>query len=162
MIVVADTSPLNYLVRSGLAWILPELFGRVLIPNAVRSELMHPRAPIEVRDFAAFPPSWLECVEVTGNLEQLGGQLGAGEREAINLAIEVRADALLIDDLPGRIEAAARGIPARGTLAVLLQAGVRGHLDFREALTRIKELGFRTTPQLEQELIGEFDRYLDQ
>ena len=35
MIVVADTSPLNYLIRSGYVWIIPELFGEVIVPQAV-------------------------------------------------------------------------------------------------------------------------------
>jgi len=160
MIVVADTSPLNYLVRSGFAWVLPELFGRVLIPNAVRSELMHARAPVEVRDFAACPPSWLECVEVISDFEGFGRQLGAGEREAIILALEISADVILIDDLAGRVEATARGISARGTLAVLLQAGIRGDLDFRVALARIKDLGFRTTPELERDMFEQYERNL--
>lgn len=162
MIVVADTSPLNYLIRSGFEWILPELFGRVLVPNAVRSELMHPRAPVEVREFAESPPTWLECIAVSGEFEELGRKLGAGEREAIILAMEVSADAILIDDLAGRLEAEAQRIPARGTIAVLMQAGLRGHLDFRASFARIKELGFRITPQLEWELFDEYERNLNQ
>ena len=39
MIVVSDTSPLNYLVLIDLQHILPELFERILIPAAVREEL---------------------------------------------------------------------------------------------------------------------------
>ena len=35
MIVISDTSPINYLLQIGLIGLLPELFGRVLIPNAV-------------------------------------------------------------------------------------------------------------------------------
>jgi predicted nucleic acid-binding protein len=162
MIVVADTSPLNYLIRSGHVWILPEMFGRVLIPNAVRLEIMHPGAPIEVREFAELPPSWLECVDVSGKLENIRRQLGAGEREAITLALELAADVILIDDLAGRLEAEERRIPARGTLAVLMQAAWRGYLDFRSALDRIKELGFRTTAHLEQSLLEDYHRGLDQ
>ena len=39
MIVVSDTSPLNYLVLIDLQHILPDLFERILIPAAVRDEL---------------------------------------------------------------------------------------------------------------------------
>ena len=39
MIVVSDTSPLNYLVLIEFQHILPELFERILIPEAVRQEL---------------------------------------------------------------------------------------------------------------------------
>ena len=45
MIVVSDTSPLNYLVLIDLQHILPELFERILIPSAVRDELQSAGAP---------------------------------------------------------------------------------------------------------------------
>lgn len=51
MIVVADTSPLNYLILIGEANLLYELYGRVLIPEAVFSELAHPIAPPAVVDW---------------------------------------------------------------------------------------------------------------
>ena len=123
MIVVADTSPINYLVRCGYAWILPELFGRVVVPNAVMAELKHPKAPEEVRSFAHAPPSWLECATISNLDSSLPRTLGKGECEAIRLAVELHADVLLIDDFAGRREAESRNVPARGTLAVLLQAG---------------------------------------
>ena len=49
MIVVADTSPLNYLIRLGHLLVLQEIYGRVLVPHAVLIEMQHPEAPPEVR-----------------------------------------------------------------------------------------------------------------
>jgi predicted nucleic acid-binding protein len=46
MIVVADTSPLNYLIRLDHADVLPEIYGRVLVPQAVLDELQHPRGAL--------------------------------------------------------------------------------------------------------------------
>lgn len=158
MIVVADTSPVNYLVRSGYAWILPELFGRVIVPNAVIAELKHPHSPAEVRSFAQDPPGWLECVGISGLDTSLSAVLGAGEREAITLALELHADAMLIDDFAGRKEAETRNIPARGTLAVLLQAGLRGLLDFPPALQTLKGMGFRVSRALERSLLEIYGR----
>ena len=40
MIVVSDTSPLTALLTIGEAHILPQLFGEVIIPQAVRGELL--------------------------------------------------------------------------------------------------------------------------
>ncbi|MGH9344986.1 MAG: DUF3368 domain-containing protein [Terriglobia bacterium] len=158
MIVVADTSPLNYLVRAGYAWILPELFGRVLVPNAVMTEMLHPQAPPEVRKFASAPPDWLEPVEVLQMAAGLSVSLGVGEAEAISLALEVHADALLIDDLAGRREAQSRAIPARGTLAVLLQASLRGYLELPPAIEQLSRLGFRVSRELQQSLIDAYER----
>ena len=43
MIVVADTSPLNYLLLIDAIDLLPEIFGQVLIPRTVFQELQHPK-----------------------------------------------------------------------------------------------------------------------
>ena len=39
MIVIADTSPINYLILIGEIDVLPALYGQVLIPPSVREEL---------------------------------------------------------------------------------------------------------------------------
>ena len=49
MIVVADTTPLRYLVVIGREQLLPALYGRVLIPPAVAEELDHESTPDVVR-----------------------------------------------------------------------------------------------------------------
>ena len=54
---VADTSPLNYLVLIGAIDVLPRLFEAVIVPDAVKAELLHARAPAAVRRWAAAPPS---------------------------------------------------------------------------------------------------------
>jgi predicted nucleic acid-binding protein len=49
MIVVSDTSPIHYLLLIDRIHLLPDLFGRVVIPPAVARELAHPSAPAEVK-----------------------------------------------------------------------------------------------------------------
>jgi len=53
MIVVADTTPLRYLVIVERQHLLPALYGRVLIPPAVADELDHENAPEAVRAWLA-------------------------------------------------------------------------------------------------------------
>ena len=60
MIVIADTSPLNYLILIGEAEVLRRLYGRVVIPEAVLRELQNPQAPAKVAEWIAQPPAWLE------------------------------------------------------------------------------------------------------
>jgi predicted nucleic acid-binding protein len=60
MLVIADTSPLHYLVLIEHTAILPALFGRVIIPPVVVEELQRPRTPAPVRVWMASPPTWLE------------------------------------------------------------------------------------------------------
>ena len=60
LIVVADTTPLRYLVVIAREHLLPSLYGRVLIPPAVAEELNHKSTPDVVRKWFAARPSWLE------------------------------------------------------------------------------------------------------
>jgi len=59
-LVVADTSPINYLLLIGHIDILPALFEKVILPDAVWAELEHPKAPLVVRDWVAAPPPWVD------------------------------------------------------------------------------------------------------
>lgn len=52
MIVVADTSPLNYLVLIAEIELLPHLYERILIPEAVHRELQRLQTPSTVRTWA--------------------------------------------------------------------------------------------------------------
>ena len=62
--IVADTTPLNYLVLIQAADILPNLYRRVLIPPAVKAELAHANTPAIVRAWISQPPQWLEVVSL--------------------------------------------------------------------------------------------------
>jgi predicted nucleic acid-binding protein len=57
MLIVADSSPLIVLVNIRQIDVLPKLFGRVVIPPAVASELVAPSRPQAVRDFIAARPA---------------------------------------------------------------------------------------------------------
>ena len=124
MITVADTGPLLYLSLIGRVELLPLLFERVLMPQAVAEELSHRSTPEEARGFIADCPSWLQTCSVP-ELELSLGRFGRGEQEAIALAVSVAADVLLIDD--GRAKRFATqtlGISTSGTIGVLYQAAV--------------------------------------
>jgi hypothetical protein len=59
VIVVSDTTPLNYLILTDAAHVLPKIFGQVYAPTAVLVELSHPKSPEPVRTWTASPPGWL-------------------------------------------------------------------------------------------------------
>lgn len=99
MIVVSDTSPLNYLVLIDLQHILPELFERILIPSAVRDELQSAGAPEAIVQFMAAAPAWLETRQVSAVDPELQ-HLDRGEREAITLAA-LSVGTVLIDERKG-------------------------------------------------------------
>jgi len=115
MLVVSDTSPVTSLLQIGQAGILPTLFGRVLIPSAVETELsrFHPSLP----DFLD-----VQAIQDRQAAEVLCRQLDMGEAEAIVLAEESHAEYLLMDEKQGRTIAEARGLKVIGLLGVLLMA----------------------------------------
>ena len=82
MIVIADTTPVNYLVLIQKIDLLPRLFGRVLIPPAVFEQLKDPETPTPVRTWLADAPSWLQVQPVgRGRLKgALAGTAGTSSK----------------------------------------------------------------------------------
>lgn len=91
-----------------------QVFGdRIAIPLAVARE---------VYANSAIPP-WIRVAPVAEIVDPTASpRLGTGEREAIALAIALRAQLIILDDLPARRLAASRGLTVIGTIGVLLTA----------------------------------------
>jgi predicted nucleic acid-binding protein len=155
MIVIADTTPLNYLVLIDRADLLPQLFGRVLIPPAVFNELNQPEASDQVRDWLGNPPAWLQVQSLLSPPDSSLDHLDAGEREAIALAEEVKADQLLIDEAEARREAARRNLAFMGTLGVLRLAARLDLIDLPSDLARLQQTTFYIDPELIGSLLTE-------
>lgn len=142
MIVIADTSPIHYLVLLGHVDVLQELYERVLIPGAVARELQAASAPPAVKAWITAAPNWIEIRTVADPDEPALTGLDPGEREAIILAENVDADAVIIDDKAGRQEAQRRRLRVIGTVRVLDDAAVAGLLNPIVALERLRAAGF--------------------
>lgn len=152
MIVVSDASPLNALVRIRCADVLPALFGRVLIPPAVAAELSHSGTPELVRTWLAARPDWLEIrgplqIDVTLDFDD------PGEREAISLALELKADLLLVDDKKARRAATQRGLAITGVVGVLELASARNLLILSDALDRLRGTDFIVADEILQDAL---------
>lgn len=158
MIIVSDTSPISNLILVDHIHLLPQLFGTVVIPEAVYQELLanginHPvTKTIQVVD-------WLEVRSVI-NQQQVevlkrDYNLDPGEANAIALALELQATQLLIDERLGRLEAKRRGLRITGILGVLLAAKNKTLLSevrpIMDAL--IQKANFRINPQLYSEVL---------
>lgn len=152
MIVISDTTPLNYLIQISHTFVLRELYGRVIVPQAVKEELLSDAAPVAVKTWIRNPPDWLEVQPVSRN-DPVLDRLGAGEREAILLAIELLADALIIDERAGRFEASRRSVRVIGTLGVLDSAAQRGLIDLPRTIKRLTQTSFRASPELVQSFL---------
>jgi predicted nucleic acid-binding protein len=140
--VVSNTSPLIVLAKAGLLKILPKLFSEVVVPEAVRDEIMAGRDGDAMKQ--AWPTcDWLRVVVLTPPLSPLAAmQLGRGEAEAIEYARRQPDRAILLDDRAGRRAAQALGLRVFGTLSVAAIASRQGHVNsFDEALEQIRGAG---------------------
>ena len=130
MIVVSDTSPINALQRIGQLDLLPVIFGRVVIPPSVRTELQNAvkhGLDLNVIDQA----EWLEVHPISNQTKivEFQEKLELGESEAIALSLELHADFLLIDEKEGRAIASQEGIQVIGVLGILIRAKKIGLID---------------------------------
>lgn len=119
MAVVSDTSCITTLLKVGQAELLQQLFGEILVPEAVARELTV---------FHGELPGFLQISTTAAPLPRLAGteQLGAGEAEALALAKRLGATLFLTDDLQARRAAQRLGLPSIGLVGLLLLAKERG------------------------------------
>ncbi len=150
MIVVSDTTSLNYLILTATVHVLPAIFGRVYAPSAVIKELLHPRSPQAVGTWASSPPEWLTVQDPT---HTGAWKLGRGETAAISLALELKADRALIDDRDGSRQATRSGLKVVGTLGILEEAAKRGLIDIEQKTKELKETNFRASERLYQTVL---------
>ena len=158
MIVVADASPLRYLILIEHVDVLHALYGRVIVPPTVIGELTRHQTPNAVKTWLSNKPAWLDIQAPTQTLASLRAVLGDGEREAIALAAELSADALLVDDRDARQEANKLGVPVLGTLRILADASEHGLADLATAFDRLRQTNFRASEQLLRQLLARATR----
>jgi predicted nucleic acid-binding protein len=141
ILVVSDSSPLIALDQIGQLKLLHDLYGEVVVPDAVAAEV----APsLSLPAYITTRPLAMRV-----GLEALHPTLGPGETEAIILAQQDGAHLLLLDDRAARQIARARGLPVAGTLGLLVRAKEKGLLTVvRPCLEGLKKAGFYTTPAL--------------
>ena len=155
MIVVADTSPINYLVLIGHVEVLPVFYSRIVVPPSVWQELHDASAPDSVRTWLSAPPVWLERRMVNGALDSSLNFLDLGEREAIALAEEISADRLIVDETLAREAAQRRKLSVIGTLGILRNAARANLLNLPNALSELQNTNFYVSPDLIRSLLEE-------
>src|SRR6266480_4303752 len=123
-VVVADATPLHYLIIIPAVQVLPHLFEKIHVPirgpRGTNMIISCEAIPPLVRTWMEQPPQWLEVLTapVVASEDSSLQALDLGERAAILLAESINADLLLIDDRAGAILAQRRGLAVTGTLGV--------------------------------------------
>lgn len=127
---VTDAGPVIHLSWIDCLDVLDTLFEEVLLPEAVRDEVLAapPGTPGLDHIRAALGRGHLRATAVaTGRAVPAAlTALGAGEREAILLTEQLGTDLLITDDATARRAASARDIRSTGTLGVLKEARGQG------------------------------------
>jgi predicted nucleic acid-binding protein len=147
-VVVADASPLHYLILTNVVDLLPRVFQQVIAPETVCAELLADEAPALVRAWAATPPGWLSIMPAPPDVGEDLARLDAGERAAIALSTALRPDLILMDDRNGVAAARGRGFAVTGTLGFFERAARQGLIVLEDAFAALKVTNFYARPEL--------------
>jgi predicted nucleic acid-binding protein len=150
-LVVSDSGPVHYLVLCEAIEVIPKLYGQLVIPSAVAQELTHPQTPAVVSRWIHTLPHWA-TIQAPAQID-VATHLGLGEREAISLALELKATQLLIDDRAARRVALQRGLLTAGTVAIMEQAAANGLLNLSEAIQKLLNTNFRINMDVVRETL---------
>jgi predicted nucleic acid-binding protein len=147
MIIISDTTPIRYLVEIEKAHILEELFGKIIIPEKVFLELQGRRTPPKVIAWIQAHPDWIEIRHADTSLVTTQKKIGPGEIEAFALALELKADAVLLDDKDATTEAERLHIEVIATFNILESAAEKNLIDLPATIQEMQSTSFRLPPQ---------------
>jgi hypothetical protein len=159
VIVVSDTSPITNLAAIQTLNLLESLYGSIIIPVAVYNELTQVSREKTVPGATEVETySWIQTQQVQ-NLQKVNeilvtkSNIHLGEAEAIMLALELKADLILMDERRGRALAMNYQLKVTGLLGVLLQAKKQGEIIAVKPLLDqlINDAEFRINSQLYQQ-----------
>ena len=165
MKIVSDAGPLMALAKVDSLATLFRLFPSILIPSAVYEETVVAGQRLGAPDAALVATCCNEqkLVLAVPSLSSLPIplKLGPGEEESIRLAIEQRADWLLIDDYDARQGALAcfqaAGVTTRikGTLGIIVSAHQERLLSRSEAIDLVNALSQRPDIWINKDLCSQ-------
>ncbi len=158
MKIVSNTTPLIGLASIGHFELLQQLFGKIIIPQAVYNEAVVSGREKGGAKQEILSSDWIEVVSVVDSLavEVLLDELDLGEAEVIVLARELNADWVLMDEKKGRRKLSQLGIRKIGTVGLLLKAKEAGYIkSVTKYLTQLRESGFSISQYV-------FDRILQE
>jgi predicted nucleic acid-binding protein len=138
-VIISDTSCLILLEKIGELNLLHQLFGSVVITSAIAQE------------FTMDLPEWLSVEDPENKQYQriLEASLDRGEASAIAFAIEHPGCLLIIDDYKGRKFAEKLGITITGSLGIIIEARLSGHIpSVKPLLRKIQDTNFRLSDAL--------------
>lgn len=147
MIVISDTTPLRYLIEIEQVHILETLFGKIIIPEKVAEELQHPKTPHQVKSWMQALPDWLEVRKADLTFFTPQKKIDDSEREAFALALELNADAVLLDDKYALTEAKRLNLQTIALFTLFEIAAARNLINLPQTIEAIRRTNFRLPPE---------------
>ena len=150
--IVVNSTPLIILCNIGKLSILKDLYGEILIPEAVYNEVTvkSDTACLALKE----DNSWIKIIKIQQNekLKIYRARLHSGEVEVMILAQkEPIADLVIIDDNAAKTTAKFLGLKVTGTLGVLLKAKKSGLIEeIKPLIETMKKQGFYISDKIEQ------------
>lgn len=159
MIVVSDTTPIISLLKINKLNLLEKLFGEVVIPKGVFSELTD--NPLYKNEAESVQKS--EFIKIVDTIDEnyvallrRSTGLDLGESEAIYISDNEKESLLLMDELRGREVAARMGIRIMGTIGILMSAYKNNLLtknEIENSIDILKDNGRHISEKLYNQLI---------
>lgn len=142
-IVISNTTPIIALSAINQLDLFRLLYTEILIPTAVQTEILAGGKRAGASELQA--ANYIRCIALTDiSHATLLSDLDRGEAETIALALEQRADLVIIDERLGRRHAQRLGLKVTGVLGVLLRAKQQGHVDLiRPMIEQLRQKGIR-------------------
>ena len=167
MLVVSNTSPILNLAIIDRLSLIREQFTTVIIPKGVLEELrVGENLPGSKKILEALDAKWLQVEEVQDSamLRILKRELDSGEAEAITLALETRAQWVLLDESEARRIAKDLGLKVTGVLGILLRACRQKRIpSLRKEMEHLREKsGFYIADHLFADLLKQSQSVKDQ
>jgi len=142
--IVSNSTILIALSRIGHLWLLEKLFNELIIPQAVYIDVVVKGAGKPGSKDVA-DAEWIRVFNVkdTEALDEFLSIIYRGEAEAIELALELGVDLIILDDDIARQIAIMKGLNVVGTLAVLRQAKEKNLIPIlKPLLDALRSVGF--------------------
>lgn len=156
MIIVADTTPITYLAAIGHLDLLYDLYGPIVVPQAVYDEIVFGGGGNNPGSVELQTAAWISVAQPDPHrvrqLLRSYNRLDRGEAEAITLAeafSTTDVTLLIIDEANGRVVANIVGLTIVGTIGVLREAKIAGFIPLlRPLLDALVRNGFYVSQRL--------------
>ena len=166
-VVVSDSTPLIYLAKVGKLSLVKDVFERVSVPEAVFNEAVVQGKALNISDASIIERlvgAWIIRERVRPEVDaeyrflDTNTRMGLGEKEALKLCKQLKADYFIVDNREARRISRILNIRPIGTCGIIVQSYRQGSTTRGEAVQIVDDLvkaGFRLDPTVYRRILDE-------